>query len=209
MTSFRIPVLLVMVSVASTGAHSQSLSSLRVGDTFSETRKLGAAPSSRRQAGPFLVQKWKLPDGNELSVAANEHSGRIVYLELTWGGEHAGILTDFSGLIFGRTTLGELRHRFSGNGFTYEQRGSSLKVPDGFTLSTSYEVADQPNTVVTFTTKVTDEGPAMDNPASQARLIGISIGQANYLDGLWGSVKVYDSAQSKIKMQSELRGIVE
>jgi hypothetical protein len=60
-------------------ACAQSLSDLKVGGNIADAvETMGMAPATRNQSGPFMMEKWSLPDANELSVTAIRATGRIV-----------------------------------------------------------------------------------------------------------------------------------
>lgn len=49
--------------LCTTGAHSQSLSGLRIGDPVTATDRIGSAPVTVERSGLFTIAKWLLADG--------------------------------------------------------------------------------------------------------------------------------------------------
>lgn len=189
---------LALVVLLANGALAQSLSGLSLGDPVAKTKELGTRPVATEQMGPFTIQKWAQSDGNELSVTAIRNSGRIVYLESNWGGSQSGSFTDFDSFTYGETTLVDIRKKLGSNGFAYKSRPGAMQIPGGVIMLNSYEIASRPGTVVTFITKVSGRNLRSPDPASVAKLDTIIIGDANYLDGLWGKEKLYDKAYRKV-----------
>ena len=129
MLSWRIlPLPLAIALLLGMHASAQSLSGLRVGDDLSSTARLGLSPVERNRSGPFTITKWRLPDGNELSVTAGSN-GKIVYIESDWVRSPSGTYSDFPGLYFGRTSLTDIRQKFGSNGFAYGGR-TVMRAPD-------------------------------------------------------------------------------
>jgi hypothetical protein len=162
----------------------QTLSSLRIGDDVSRLATLGT-PAATDKYKSFVVQKWNLANGNELSVTRNG-AGKIVYIESDWGGRAETTECDLQNLKFGVTTLSDLRRRFGSNGFGFKGRGAVISIPDGIVMMNSYEAA---TSVVTFFTKVirSTAGSQDSTPvADRAKLDAISIADAAYADSEWG-----------------------
>jgi hypothetical protein len=126
---------------------------LRIGDPVARLSSLGKAPSNADLYKSFIVRKWLLPNGNELSVTTSE-SGSIVYMESDWDGQNDETSCDLPGLKFGVTTLSELRKRLGSNGFEFQDRAGVIRTQGGIVMLNSYEVEA---TVVTFITKITDK----------------------------------------------------
>jgi hypothetical protein len=178
-----------------TSAQAQSLSGIKVGDEISSVPKLDARP------------RWKLPDGNRLSVAADPETKRIVYTEKRWGGGAHGKPADFPGFIYGETTLADIRTHAQNNGFAFKEHLIDVR-PDGLALFNAYEVEGTPGVVVTFVTKLSrkdDErlrtGKANVDINRAARLDAIILADAGYLDTLWGDAKLRGKAYKPIRWE--------
>jgi hypothetical protein len=189
----------------SIGAHAQSLSGIRVGEGISSTSKIDAKLLPTKVATPHAERRWKLPDGNRLSLATDPETGnRIVYLEERWGGGANGRPTDFPGFTYGQTTLADIRARAENNGFAFRERLIDER-PDGLALFNAYEVEGSPNLVVTFVTKLskkdvdrlrTDKGFDLNGAA---RLDSIILAYAGYLDAIWGEEKLKGKGYKPIR----------
>jgi hypothetical protein len=167
----------------------QSLSGLRIGDEFS-TASIGIKPVAQEQSGSFVITKWRFANDNELSVTAR--GGRIVFMELDWGGHQKGAQSDFPGLLFGKTTRAEVLDRF-GPGITFSDRSGVSVTKDGMALESSYEVG---SVILNLVTKVN----AIDSPAVKvesekgipavqkyARLVAMILAAPEYARVMWGN----------------------
>ena len=189
-----------------TTAQAQSLSGIKVGEEISSASKLGARPLPSKSVDPHEARRWKLPDGNRLSVAADPETKKIVYAEKMWGGVN-GKLSDFPGFVYGQTTLADIRAHAQNNGFAFKEHLIGVR-PDGLALFNAYEIEGAPGVVVTFVTKLSkkdDErlrtGKANVDINRAARLDAIIIADAGYLDTIWGDAKLRDKAYKPIRWE--------
>jgi hypothetical protein len=190
-----------------TSAQAQSLSGIKVGEEISSATKLAARPLPSKSVAPHEERRWKLPDGNRLSIAADPETKRIVYAEKKWSGGATGRPADFPGFVYGETTLADIRAHAQNNGFAFKERLIDVR-PDGLALFNAYEVEGTPGVVVTFVTKLSkkDEGrlrtskPNMDINRA-ARLDSIILADAGYLDTIWGDGKLKDKAYKPIRWE--------
>ena len=189
-------VMLIFVQVDR--AFCQQLSGLSIGESFTQTKLLGFPPSQLNRSGPFLIAKWDMPDGNFLSVTATA-DGVIVFLESNWGYGVSGRFTDFPGLVFGKTTLAEVRKLTGSNGFCFLSRGCVSDSGSGIVNFNSYGVSGNNNVVITFIT-VSDYAMASKDP-SNAVLDSIIVGYKPYLNGIWGKEKISDPKYRPIKLK--------
>ena len=146
----KITIGLLLAFVAS-GANAQSLSGISVGNPASATSRLGSNPIARQSSGPFDLIKWRLLDGNELSVTFERRTQKIVYIESDWGGRAAGAYSDYPGFSFGRTTLAAIRKKMGSNGMGFTERPAVAEVEGGMAAFNTYEIN---GVLVTFITKV-------------------------------------------------------
>jgi hypothetical protein len=189
-----------------TTAQAQSLSGIKVGEEVSSASKIDARPLPSKNREPHEARRWKLPDGNRLSVAADPETKRIVYAEKTWGGTQ-GKPADFPGFVYGQTTLADIRAHAQNNGFAFKEHLIGVR-PDGLALFNAYEIEGAPGVVVTFVTKLskkdderlrTGKGNVDINRA--ARLDAIILADAGYLDAVWGDAKLRDKAYKPIRWE--------
>jgi hypothetical protein len=176
-------------------ACAQSLSDLKVGGNIADAvETMGMAPATKNQSGPFMMEKWSLPDANELSVTAIRATGRIVYIESDWGGKQAGTVSDFSGMVFGKTTFMDIRDLFGSSGFTFKKH-FAMKVGDGsVAFFNCYQVNPDHSVVACFVTTITARQvkllEAGQTPsslvASLSVLDPIILADEHYLTQIWG-----------------------
>jgi hypothetical protein len=190
-----------------TSAQAQSLSGIKVGEEISSASEIDARPLPSRSTDPHEDRRWKLPDGNRLSIAADPETKKIVYTEKTWGGGAHGKPTDFPGFVYGETTLADIRTHAQNNGFAFKEHLIDVR-PDGLALFNAYEVEGAPGLVVTFVTKLSrkdDErlrtGKANVDINRAARLDAIILADAGYLDTIWGDAKLRGKAYKPIRWE--------
>jgi len=92
-----------------------------IGDEISSASRLDARPLPSKSGDPLEERRWKLPDGNRLSVAADPGTQKIVYAETKWGGGAHGKPADFPGFAYGETTLADIRAHAQNNGFAFKE----------------------------------------------------------------------------------------
>jgi hypothetical protein len=203
-----IAAVVIAASVLSgTSAQAQSLSGIRVGEEASSASTIDARRLPSKSVAPHEARRWKLPDGNRLSVAADPETKKIVYAEKTWGGGVNGKSADFPGFVYGQTTLADIRAHAQNNGFAFKEHLIGVR-PDGLALFNAYEIEGAPGVVVTFVTKLSkkdDErlrtGKANVDINRAARLDAIILADAGYLDTLWGDAKLRDKAYKPIRWE--------
>jgi hypothetical protein len=190
-----------------TNAQAQSLSGIKVGEEIASAAKIAARPLPSRSVAPQEERRWKLPDGNSLSVAADPETKKIVYAEKKWSGGATGRPADFPGFVYGETTLADIRAHAQNNGFAFKERLIEVR-PDGLALFNAYEVEGTPGVVVTFVTKLSrkdDErlrtGKANVDLNRAARLDAIILADAGYLDTIWGDGKLRDKGYKPIRWE--------
>lgn len=189
--------------ILTTVVNAQTMSGIRIGDPLSSTSKIGFSPTAKEENGPLVIQKWRFQNKNELSITAFRNTGRIVYMETNWGGDRNGSFSDVPGMIYGKTTISDIRKRFGNNGFTYKDRGSVAVVEDGIIIMNSYQITGT-DLVVTFITKISREDylktDNAKNVGSFALLDTIIIGDATYLDTVWGNEKMFDKGYKPVRI---------
>ena len=190
-----------------TSAQAQSLSGIKVGDEISSASRLDARPLPSKSGDPQEERRWKLPDGNRLSVAADPGTQKIVYAETKWGGGAHGKPADFPGFVYGETTLADIRAHAQNNGFAFKEHLIDVR-PDGLALFNAYEVEGAPGVVVTFVTRLSMKdherlrnGKANVDINRAARLDAIILADAGYLDTIWGDAKLRGKAYKPIRWE--------
>jgi hypothetical protein len=191
-----------------TGAQSQTLNGIRIGEAVPSASRIGAKPIAKVAAGPHEEIRWKLPDGNRLSLATDPDQGKIVYAEEKWGGRLDGKPADFPGFKYGETTLADIRAHAENNGFAFVERLLDER-PDGLRLFNAYEVEGAPGLVVTFVTKMPPrEAQKLRRKAEKvdinrsARLESIILADAAYLESIWGEAKLKGKSYKPIRWAS-------
>ena len=138
----------------------------------------------------------------------SKSNGRIAYVEETWGGRPDGRPADFPGFKYGETTLADIRKHAENNGFAFMERLLDER-SDGLRLFNSYEVEGRPGLVVTFVTKMSktdaqrlkSKQDGVDINRS-ARLDSIILGDAGYLESIWGQAKLKGKKYKPIRWAS-------
>lgn len=186
----------------------QTLSGIHIGEEITAALRTAEKPISKVAAGPHEEVRWRLPDGNKLALATDPGNGRIAYAEETWGGRPDGKPADFPGLTYGETTLADIRMHAENNGFAFVERLLDER-PDGLRLFNAYEVEGSPGLVVTFVTKISTKDTQRLKGKQQnvdinraAKLDGIILGDARYLESIWGQAKLKGKNYKPIRWAS-------
>ncbi|WP_162820819.1 hypothetical protein [Microvirga calopogonii] len=186
----------------------QTLNGIRIREEITTALRTAEKPISKVAAGPHEEVRWRLSDGNKLALATDPVNGRIAYAEETWGGRPDGKPADFPGSRYGETTLADIRMHAENNGFAFVERLLDEK-PDGLRLFNAYEVENSPGLVVTFVTRMStrDTQRLKGKPESvdinrAAKLDGIILGDARYLEGIWGQAKLKGKNYKPIRWAS-------
>jgi hypothetical protein len=196
--AYRPAFMAIAFVLMATVARAQSLLGIQIGDSTQRLNTLGSVPAVTDTYKSFTLRKWTFPEDDEFS-ATIAPSGRVSYMELDWGGKSSRAACDLSGIVLGVTTLTDIRKRFGGNGFEFQDRVGVVRIPNGVVMLNSYEIG---TVVVTFYTKAlkysssqtsTDETPPI---ADRAKLDAISIADADYAASEWGK-RIYDPNYKK------------
>jgi hypothetical protein len=190
------------------GTQAQTLNGIRIGEEIAAASRIAGKPTARVAAGPHEEVRWKLPDGNKLALATDPGNGRIAYAEETWGGRPDGKPADFPGFTYGETTLADIRMHAENNGFAFVERLIDER-PDGLRLFNSYEVEGSPGLVVTFVTRMSTKDTQRLKGKQEgidinraAKLDGIILGDARYLESIWGQAKLKGKNNKPIRWAS-------
>lgn len=193
-------VLAFALTLPATGSFAQSIAGIQIGEPVSALDKLNLQPTARATIGSMDTVKYKLVNGNELSVTYESPTGRIVYLECDWNRNPASAATDFPGFQFGVTTLEKIRIANGSNGFSYKSNAMNRAAGELFTFN-AYSIKDKPSLVGVFVTALNiaelrrrrdNKEPGADDVAKNLTLDAIILAEESYLDGIWGKEKIYD-----------------
>jgi hypothetical protein len=201
-----LPALGFLVLTAATQA--QTLNGIRIGEEIAAALRVVGKPTSRVAAGPHEEVRWRLPDGNKLALATDPENSRIAYAEETWGGRPDGKPADFPGFRYGETTLADIRMHAENNGFAFVERLIDEN-SDGLRLFNAYEVEGSPGLVVTFVTRISTRDTQRLKSKQEsvdinrtAKLNGIILGDARYLESIWGQAKLKGKNYKPIRWAS-------
>jgi hypothetical protein len=178
----------------------QSLAGIHLGEPASVLDKLNLKPTARDRIGSMDTVKYKLVNGNELSVTYKSPAGRIVYLECDWNRNPESVATDFPGFKFGITTLEKIRIANGSNGFSYKSNAMNTAGGELFTFN-AYSIKGKPGLVTVFVTALNiaelrrrrdNKEPGADDVAKNFTLDAVILAEEAYLDEIWGKEKIYD-----------------
>jgi hypothetical protein len=141
--------------------------------------------------------KYKTENSNDFSVTLD--NDKVVYMENDWLQDVNSRLPLFSDFTFGKTTLKDIRSKFSTNGFTFKNRGY-FKTETDLIMFNCFEFDSKNNEVLIAITKISlKEDVTEETVASKLKLEALIIADAEYLDRTWGKDKVFDTNYKKIK----------
>jgi len=183
---------------------------VRIGAPILTLQKLGLKPIDRSGSGAIKITKWRLDNGNEMSVTYDSVQDRILYVEIDWNQKTSGIAADMGGLLFGRSTLQQIRRMYKSNGFSYAAH-VMCEVEDGIVTFNAFELKRTPTIIVVFITKLSDDTRQhiLTLPAEKQvlayigehfKLDAVAIADESYLDEIWGKDKIYDPKSISIKL---------
>lgn len=173
------------------------LSGIAVGDSLSKADALGTELVAEQLDGPLIIRKYQLPSGNQLSITALREADIVVYVEMNWGGNKSGRLTDVLDFRFGATLLSDIRQALGSNGYVHEEH-MAFPMGDQIALFNSYGLAPGGAQAVTFVTLMGADkmaGPEI------AVLDTIILADASFLDAYWGEAKLFDPAYLPIELR--------
>lgn len=186
-------------------AYGQSLSGIHLGDKIATASDMLGKPTNVEHSGPYVFEKWRLANNNDLSVTARRGTGQIVYLETDWTGYQTGAPSDFLGMTYGETTLHDIRTLLGSNGFTFADK-LAAKTEGGIATFNCYGTTNDPSVVIVFVTKIgNDQFAAVQEKrlamADAAKLVAIIITDANFVDSIWGRRKLFDNDYRPIQLK--------
>ena len=174
----------------------QSLNGVTVGASFSTVKSLKLRPMARDLRYGLNLAKFRLPNDNEISITYSGRADSIIYVEVDWNKRPESIDTGVPGLLFGTTTLGDIRQKYGSNGFAWVKNPLAIK-DDTVVAFNAYEIKNRPGVAVVFVTAVAKADATAAVASSDAmgrnfRLYAIILANERYLDSMWGNEKNYD-----------------
>jgi hypothetical protein len=142
--------------------------------------------------------KFKTENGNDFSITIEK--GKIVYMENDWlqnPKSREALITDFQ---FGKTTLKDIRDRFSTNGFSYK-RTAAMKTKTHLVMFNCFELESENEEILVTITKIAlNDEVTEENVARKLTLDAIILADKNYLDKIWGKEKSHDLKRKKVSL---------
>lgn len=156
------------------------------------------------------MTRWKLGNGNELSVTYDSVQDRILYMEIDWNQKTSGMTLGMGKLLFGRSSLQQIRRLYESNGFSYVKH-AMFEIDGGIVTFNAFELKRTPTIVVVFITKISaetrqyisslpQENQVLGDLGEHFKLDAIAVADESYLDQIWGSDKIYDPKSVAIKL---------
>jgi hypothetical protein len=175
---------------------------VRIGAPIATLQKLGLKPIDRSGSGSVKVTKWRLDNGNELSVTYDSVQDRILYMEIDWNGKTSGMSLGMGKLLFGRSILQQIRRLYKSNGFSYANH-TMFEIEGDIVTFNAFELRQTPTIVVVFITKISaetrqhistlpEERQVLGEIGEYFKLDAIAVADESYLDQIWGDNKIYD-----------------
>jgi hypothetical protein len=191
---------------------SQSMADISIGDSTKVLYELGYRETGSVKLGESFSRKFMLESGNDLSVTYDRRSQKIVFLETDWNGNSSGIISDYPGFLYGKTTLLQIRQALGNNGYAYQSNQGSVMTEQGIALFNAYEISGNSNLVAVFICFLNESAfeSVKNDPNSLSSLATLSsmiLADRKYLDSIWGYSKIFDPNYQKIswpKIQSSV-----
>ncbi len=213
---FKILVFTCVLAVLAPTSFAQAIAGIHVGDPASVLEKLNLEFVARARLGSMKVVKYRLADGNEVSVTYASRTNRIVYIECDWNQEPESAESDFPSFKFGVTTLDDIDRANGSNGFSYQSR--AMVKSEAFenqgegklVAFNAYSIKNKPGSVVVFMTALDIAEvrrkiahPRPEDMGKNLKLQALFFAEEDYLDQTWGkerpdNKKIYDKANKPI-----------
>ena len=188
--------LILSLHALSLPARAQTLHGLTIGELLVPALKRMPKTQNFSQVRDYVAIKWPLSEGVSLSATASPDTGKIVFLEEDWNAASAVDNSSVPGLVFGATTLSDIRRRFGSNGMGFASNAESLR--DGSLIGINcYELHHAPGVFVAFVTRLTPSGAsggrapnAVDTGSGV--LVSLIVAEKTYLQTIWGDKLLFD-----------------
>ena len=171
----------------------ENLAGIHIGDTLTmAVTSLGQPTKSWSADLPgFRNDAWLFGDNNSLQVTTRVFDNKIVCIMSIWGGKSGGksiALTDFPGLLFGRTTRTQLIDRLGSRGLDFSGPQPPNLPGELASFLNSYEIGAHHPLIVSFMTVARPEVLKFPNVDDYATLGSIALIDSNYANLIWGDM---------------------
>lgn len=143
--------------------------------------------------------KFRTENGNDFSITYEY--GKIVYMENDWSQKANGTRPLHSDFSFGKTSVADIKSKFSSYGFVYEHR-QFIETDMGLITFNCYEFDSTNNEVLVLISKLhlDEESTDKETTDKDFKLDAVIIADMEYLDRIWGADKSFYDNYKKIKM---------
>jgi hypothetical protein len=170
-------------------ANSQSLSKVEIGNHADSLKDLELDLIATDKIGGYSSRKFRLNNGNFLSVTYETSTQRIVFIEV-YSSRSSIEESNFRDFSYGLTTLAEIRQMLGSNGCAYHHDGV-IETPRGIAFINAYQIRNNSGIMGVFIShlnssdfQVINKNP--DKIAELATLDSIILSEENYLNQIWG-----------------------
>lgn len=112
-------------------AYAQSFSGVEIGQQENTViAKLGRPYTRVSDARGYQYSKYRLPDGNTLSITTNK-DGAVIFMERDWESGRANQKAGFGSFIFGKTTMMDVLIALGHSGRVHNDNFAMQTMPNG------------------------------------------------------------------------------
>src|SRR5690554_5991091 len=143
------------------------------------------------------IIKYRTENGNDFSITYEY--GKIVYMENDWSQEANGIQPLFSEFSFGKTSVADIKSKFSSYGYFYENK-QFIETDEGYITFNCFEFDSGNNEVLVLISKLYLDEESTDKKTNDRdfKLDAVIIADKGYLDRIWGKDKSFYDNYKKI-----------
>ena len=194
----------ILIAVfAATTAHAQSVDGFAIGQDIQAALAKHDAPAAQGALNGYDVYRWTLPSGNATAVTAAPKTGKIVFVEFDWGGDAQTSAADVPGLVFGASTLAEIRAKFGSNGFVFKQHALHMDEHDIIGVNCYALAARKDQVLALVTTQPVANVPEVDGKPKidmgQGTLQAVILADLTYLESIWGKERADDAKDHPVE----------
>ena len=187
-------------------ANSQSLYKVEIGNHADSLKDLELDLIATDEIGGYSIRKFRLNNGNYLSVTYETSSQRIVFIEAD-SSRNSIEKSNFRDFSYGLTTLAEIRQELGSNGCAYHNNGI-IETPRGIAFINAYQIRNNSEIMGVFISHLnsSDFQVVQKNPdkiADFATLDSIILSEENYLNKIWGQQQGCDPNYEPINWYSD------
>ncbi len=195
MSALFFAILSIILPFVSTNVAMQGIQ-IHDSDAKLEAIKLEVVDSDLTIKTPMI--KYRTANGNDFAVTIKK--GKVVYMENDWQHEGTGSQPLVSDLVFGQTSLREIRAKFGFNGYVHKHH-SYMKTKGELIMFNCFELSIPKDVVfVTITALPLDAEVTEETVANHLKLTALVLSDKKYLDEIWGSEKAYDATNPKVSL---------